>query len=164
MSKTRKILVPIVLILGLIQFIPSKRAIVEVNPVDSFKTDNAEVKSILDKACMDCHSFESKYPWYAHVVPVSTFLDNHINEGREHLNFSEWNTYPTADRNEIIGEIIEVVNEKEMPLLSYWLIHWDAKLTDAERKTLVDYFTTFEGGNFSTGADGAEGEGEGDDD
>ena len=165
MSLAKKILIPIVLILGLIQFIPSKRAIVEADPVNAFKTDNAEVKSILDKACMDCHSFESKYPWYAHVVPVSTFLDKHINEGRENLNFSEWNTYPIADRTEMIQEIIEVMNEKEMPLLTYWLIHWDAKLTDVERKTLVDFFTTFEGGNYSgAGTEGSDGEVEGEDD
>ena len=153
MSKTRKILIPIILILGGIQFIPSKRQVVEVNATDAFETTNTDVKSILDKACMDCHSNASEYPWYANIVPVSIFLDNHINEGREHLNFSEWNTYPLADRNEAIEEIVEVVEEKEMPMLTYWLVHWDAKLTDAERKTLVDYFSTFEGGNYSSKGD-----------
>lgn len=140
MSKTRKILVPIVLVLGLIQFIPHNRDVVSVEPTASFKTTNAEVKSILDKACMDCHSYETTYPWYANVVPVNYFLDNHIKEGREHLNFSEWNVSPAGDQRHMAEEIVEVVSEKEMPMLTYWLVHWDAKLTDAERKVLTDYF------------------------
>jgi len=141
MSKTRKILVPIVLILGLIQFIPHEREeTVAVDASAKFTTENTEVQNILDKACMDCHSNESKYPWYANVVPVNYFLDNHIEEGREHLNFSEWNTLPLEDRNHSIEEIVEMVEKKEMPMLTYWIIHWDAKLTDAERATLVEYF------------------------
>jgi hypothetical protein len=161
MSKTRKILVPIILVLGLIQFIPHNRKAVSVDSNAAFTTANVEVQNILDKACMDCHSNTSVYPWYSNVVPLNYWIDNHINEGREHLNFSEWNSYPLADRTEMIEEITEVINEKEMPLLSYWLIHWDAKLTDAERKTLVDFFTTFEGGTYSRA--GAE-SGEDDDD
>jgi hypothetical protein len=161
MSKTRKILVPIILVLGLIQFIPHNRKAVPVDSNAAFTTANVEVQNILDKACMDCHSNTSVYPWYSNVVPLNYWIDNHINEGRENLNFSEWNSYPLADRAEMIEEITEVINEKEMPLLSYWLIHWDAKLTDAERKTLVDFFTTFEGGNYSRA--GAE-SGEDDDD
>ncbi|MBP9151142.1 MAG: heme-binding domain-containing protein [Flavobacteriales bacterium] len=140
MSKTRKILVPIVLILGLIQFIPFERKTVAVDESAKFKTDNIEVQNILDKACMDCHSNESKYPWYAEVVPVNYFLDNHITEGREHLNLSEWNALSAEDRKDAIKEIGEVIEKKEMPMLTYWLIHWDAKLTDAERATLVEYF------------------------
>ncbi|MFM1875589.1 MAG: hypothetical protein RL266_1326, partial [Bacteroidota bacterium] len=96
MSKTRKILVPIVLVLGLIQFIPHERTTVSVDPSAAFKTTDVELKNILNKACMDCHSNETKYPWYANVVPVNYFLDNHIKEGREHLNFSEWNIAPVG--------------------------------------------------------------------
>jgi hypothetical protein len=140
MSKTRKILVPIVLILGLIQFIPYERKAVAVDESAKFTTDNIEVKNILDKACMDCHSNETTYPWYANVVPVNYFLANHIAEGTEHLNFSEWSTYAVEDQKHAAEEIVEVVEKKEMPMLFYWLIHWDAKLTDAERATLVAYF------------------------
>jgi len=142
MSKTRKILVPIILVIGLIQFIPHDREIATVDPAIAFTTDNAEVQNILDKACMDCHSNSTTYPWYANVVPVNYFLANHINEGREHLNFSEWKSYPLEDQKHVSKEIVEVVGEKEMPMLFYWLIHWDAKLTDAERTTLTEYFKT----------------------
>lgn len=140
MSKTRKILVPIILILGVIQFIPNERKTVETVPEMAFKTDNADVNNILNKACMDCHSNQSEYPWYANVVPVNYFIDNHIVEGREHVNFSEWNALSQKDREHAIEEIVEMVETKEMPMLSYWLVHWEAKLTDAERATLVEYF------------------------
>lgn len=140
MSKTRKILVPLILILGLIQFIPHEHPQATAEASAAFATDNAEVQSILDKACMDCHSNNTAYPWYAEVTPVNMWIDGHIEEGREHLNFSEWNSLSEEDRRHAIKETIEVVHEKEMPMLFYWLIHWDAKLTDAERETLVTYF------------------------
>lgn len=140
MSKTRKILVPIVLIFGAIQFIPHEHPTVTAHVSDKIVVDNVEVKSILDKACMDCHSNETKYPWYAEVTPINMWIDGHIEHGRGHLNLSEWNSLPEEDRRHAIKETIEVVHEKEMPMLFYWLIHWDAKLTDAERETLVEYF------------------------
>lgn len=140
MSKTRKILVPIVLILGIIQFIPHEHPTATADASDMIVVENAEVKSILDKACMDCHSDNTTYPWYAEITPVNMWIDGHIEHGREHLNYSEWNSLSEEDRRHAIKETIEVVHEKEMPMLFYWLIHWDAKLTDAERETLVDYF------------------------
>ncbi|MFM1875919.1 MAG: hypothetical protein RL266_1656, partial [Bacteroidota bacterium] len=137
----------IVLVLGLIQFIPHERTTVSVDPSAAFKTTDVELKNILNKACMDCHSNETQYPWYANVVPVNYFLDNHIKEGREHLNFSEWNIAPVGDQRHMAEEIVEVVSEKEMPMLSYWLVHWDAKLTDAERQVIVDAFGGSASGN-----------------
>jgi len=140
MSKTRKILVPIILLLGVVQFIPHEHPAVNTDSQHAFKATETEVQNILDKACMDCHSNATRYPWYVNVVPINYLIDNHVKEGREHLNFSEWNTYPPHDRKKHAEEIVEVVKEKEMPLLSYWLIHWDAKLTDAEREALIRYF------------------------
>lgn len=140
MSKTRKFLVPIVLLLGLIQFIPHEHPKASSDDSNMIAVNNAEVQSILDKACMDCHSNNTTYPWYAEVTPINTWIDGHIEHGREHLNFSEWNSLSEEDLNHAKKEIIEVVEKKEMPMLFYWLIHWDAKLTDAERQTLVDYF------------------------
>jgi 16S rRNA U1498 N3-methylase RsmE len=140
MSKTRKILVPIVLILGVIQFIPHERETIVIDESAKFTTDNIEVQNILEKACMDCHSSQTTYPWYANITPVNYWLEGHVKEGNEHLNFSEWNSYTLEDQKHVSKEIVEVVGKKEMPMLFYWLIHWDAKLTDAERETLVTYF------------------------
>ncbi|HAP69368.1 MAG TPA: cytochrome C [Flavobacteriales bacterium] len=142
MSKTRKVLIPVILILGLIQFIPHEIETVVVDETAKFTTDNIEVQSILDKACMDCHSSQTTYPWYGNITPVNYWLEGHVKEGREHLNFSEWNSYPLEDQKHVAKEIVEVVGKKEMPMLFYWLIHWDAKLTDAERTTLTEYFKT----------------------
>ena len=141
MTKTHKILSPIILILGLIQFIPHEREITILDETAKFTTENIEVQNILTKACMDCHSNETIYPWYANVTPLNFWLEGHVKEGREHLNFSEWNSYPAEDKKHITKEIVEVVGKKEMPMLFYWLIHWEAKLTDAERETLIDYFS-----------------------
>lgn len=140
MSKTRKILVPIVLILGVIQFIPQKHPESVADESAKIVVSDTEVKNILDKACMDCHSNETKYPWYAEITPLNYWIDGHVEHGRHHLNFSEWNSMPEADRRHAIKESIEVVEEKEMPMLFYWLIHWDAKLTDTERDKLIAYF------------------------
>lgn len=140
MSKTRKIIVPIVLALGLVQFIPHDREEVSTDATQAFETDNAEVRSILDKACMDCHSNETTYPWYANITPVNYWIDGHIEHGREELNFSEWKSYPVEDQKHLAKEAAEIVEKKEMPMLFYWLIHWDAKLTDEERKTLIEHF------------------------
>lgn len=140
MSKTRKILVPIVLIVGLIQFIPHERKEVETDNSMAFQAVDVEVQNILNKACMDCHSNNTTYPWYANVVPVNYWIDGHIEHGREELNFSEWNSYPAGDQKHMAKEVVEVVEKKEMPMLFYWLVHWDAKLTDAEREKLVEYF------------------------
>ena len=142
MSKTKIFFILIVLIIGAIQFIPSERIEVETIPEMVLKTDNIEVQNILSKACMDCHSNETEYPWYASVAPVSFFVNGHIKEGRGELNFSEWNSYPAEDQRHLAKEAAEIVEKKEMPMLFYWLIHWDAKLTPEERQTLVDYFNT----------------------
>ena len=142
MSKTRKIFVPIVLVLALVQFIPYEREVVATDATMAFETDNADVRSILDKACMDCHSNETTYPWYANVVPVNYWIDGHIEHGREEMNFSEWKSYPIADQKHLAKEAAEIVEKKEMPMLFYWLIHWDAKLTDQERAALVEHFNS----------------------
>lgn len=140
MSKTRKILVPIILILGVIQFIPHEREAVEINAETSFETENMDVDAILRKACYDCHSNETVYPWYAAVAPISFWLDGHVDNAREHLNFSEWNSYPIEDQKHIAKDLVKIVEKKEMPMLFYWLVHWEAKITDQERQVLVDYF------------------------
>jgi len=126
--------------LGIAQFIPHKWQAVEVNLSKVFTTKNTEVDAILRKACYDCHSNETEYPWYGDVVPVFFFLQNHIQEGRERLNFSVWKNYPPADQKQLEKDIVKVVQEKEMPMLTYWIIHWEAKITEEERKALVAYF------------------------
>lgn len=101
---------------------------------------SADVEKMLRSACYDCHSNETKYPWYSNVAPVSWFLKDHIDEGREHLNFSVWGDYSEKKANHKLDECAEEVEEKEMPLDSYTWTHGDAKLSDAQRETLATWF------------------------
>jgi hypothetical protein len=112
--------------------------------LDFEKTNNPPpaVLSILKSACYDCHSNETVYPWYAQIAPVSWWLANHINEGRENLNFSEFGRLAMEDQQEILGEAAEVVQEGEMPLPSYTWTHPKATLSPDEKSTLVQWLQT----------------------
>jgi Haem-binding domain len=101
----------------------------------------AEVATILKNACDDCHSNKTEYPWYAHVQPAAWWLANHVNDGKKHLNVSKFTNLKIAVQNHKFEEIVEMVEEKEMPLKSYtWMgLHSDANLTDAQRQTLTSW-------------------------
>ena len=95
-----------------------------------------EVALLLKSSCYDCHSNHTKYPWYSKISPVSWFLEDHIREGKEALNFSQW---ASLEKNEKIGKLADICDEIDsgsMPLKSYLLIHGDAKLTLAELESL----------------------------
>ncbi|MDZ7268459.1 MAG: heme-binding domain-containing protein [candidate division KSB1 bacterium] len=96
----------------------------------------AKVQNIFDRACRDCHSHQTTWPWYSNVAPASWLVINHVNEGRRHLNFSDWAKYTPKQARHKLEEICEVISSGEMPLKSYLLLHPDAKLTPAEVETL----------------------------
>ena len=102
---------------------------------------SGEVKGILRVACDDCHSNKTAYPWYVNVQPVAWFLDNHVQEGKGELNFSTFTKLPVAVQNHKFDEIIEVVDEKEMPLKSYTFLglHQEANLTDQQRQLITKW-------------------------
>jgi len=102
---------------------------------------SGEVKEILRVACDDCHSNKTAYPWYANIQPVAWFLDNHVQEGKRELNFSTFTKLPAAVQNHKFDEIIEMVDEKEMPLKSYTFfgLHQKANLTDQQRQLFINW-------------------------
>ncbi len=102
-----------------------------------------EVTNILKRACYDCHSNEVKYPWYTNIAPVSWYVKGHINEGREHLNFSEFGKYNKFQTEHAYGDLLEVMQRGGMPLDSYLWIHKEAALSNKDRKVLTDWFETF---------------------
>ena len=117
-----------------------------INPVNE-QTDfiavtqtNPEVATILKNACYDCHSNQPTYPWYTSVAPVSWWIKNHINEGSKHLNFSIWQTYTVKRKDHKLEECVEMIEEGEMPINSYTWMHPEAKLTDAQKQLLIDWF------------------------
>jgi Haem-binding domain len=99
------------------------------------------VQSILKVACNDCHSNRTEYPWYAEIQPVAWWLNDHVTDGKRHLNFSDFTSRPIAVQNHKFEETIEMVEEGEMPLSSYtWAgLHSGAKLTEQQRQLLVNW-------------------------
>jgi hypothetical protein len=97
------------------------------------------VKTILNKACMDCHSNNTRYPWYNNIQPVAFWLANHVDEGKEELNFSEFKTYKLKRQDHKLEEVVEMIQEGEMPLSSYTITHGDAKLTESEKQLLINW-------------------------
>lgn len=111
----------------------------------SLNIPSSQVANTLKIACYDCHSNQATYPWYTNIAPVSWWIKHHINEGREHLNFSEWGTYSVKRKNHKLEECVEMVEENEMPMASYTWMHKDAKLSDAQKLELVTFFKSLMG-------------------
>ena len=96
-----------------------------------------EIDGLLQRACYDCHSNETRWPWYAHVAPASWLVAWDVHEARKHLNFSTWGDYTPKKQRHEFEELMEMIVQDEMPLWYYRPLHPDARLTEAERATLV---------------------------
>lgn len=110
--------------------------------IDAFLAEtnpSEDVKLILEETCYDCHSDVTRYPWYNSITPVNYWLAGHIKDGKKHFNFSNWVGSPIKRKDKKFEELIEEVEEKEMPLPSYTWTHTDAKLTDAQINAVVDW-------------------------
>ncbi len=128
--------------LVVIQFIPIDKEVPDVDPSKDFiamTNPPEEISVILKQACYDCHSYETVYPWYASIAPVKFWLKDHINEGRGHLNFSEWGNYEAKRQNHKLEELMDEVGEGEMPLNSYTWTHEEARLTEDQVNALVSW-------------------------
>lgn len=131
------------IVIALIQFIPidrtNKPVDGKVNFIQVQKTPG-NVVEILRKACYDCHSNETIYPDYAYVAPVSWSIKNHINQGRKHLNFSEWGQFNKDLKRSMLKNSAASIKNYSMPMPAYISQHPAANLTKAERVLLVNYF------------------------
>jgi hypothetical protein len=144
-STIKKILLALVAIFVLIQFYrPAKNISVGVsaNAIERHYNVPQNVGSLLKTSCYDCHSNNTKYPWYNNVQPVASWLNSHINDGKRHLNFDEFNTYPAEKKRKKLQEVAETIENGEMPLSSYTLIHGDAKLSASDKQALMDWAKT----------------------
>lgn len=88
-----------------------------------------EVQQILSTSCYDCHSNATNYPWYNEIVPISFWLDDHIKEGKKHLNFSNWDAYSVKEKDHKLEELVEEVEKNNMPLPAYSWMHNEASLS-----------------------------------
>lgn len=98
-----------------------------------------EISKLFKDACYDCHSHETRYPWYTSVAPISFWIKSHINEGRQHINYSIWNTYSEEKKSHKIEEAIEMIEEKSMPLTSYIIAHPEARISESDRAKMVQW-------------------------
>lgn len=106
-----------------------------------FKTEQIpeNVKKILESSCMDCHSNKTTYLWYDKVSPVSWMVNKHIIKGKKELNFSEWGDLDAFDKYSALKDMLKEIEKKNMPLSSYAMMHKNARLSDEERKALIDW-------------------------
>lgn len=132
-----------IVVFSVIQFIPVNRINKPVKKSENFvevlQTPH-NVREILATSCYDCHSNETIYPDYAYVAPISWSVKHHINEGREHLNFSEWEKFNPYLKKGMLENTVEVLKDASMPIGGYIAYHPEANLTAEQRKLLVSYF------------------------
>lgn len=98
-----------------------------------------QVQQLMQNACYDCHSNETKYPWYTYVQPAGWLLNKHIHDGREQLNLSEFGNNTSRKRISKIKEMTNEVKNDDMPMYSYTIIHKDARLQAADKELLVSW-------------------------
>lgn len=138
----KKIALIALIVLVLMQFIPRNvnktKQILTTDITNNYPVP-VEVESILKAACYDCHSNNTRYPWYAHVQPFRLFLDRHIKHGKEELNFSEYGSYSGKKQFNKFRSIAESLEKGTMPLKSYRLMHEDARLTETERNLMLKW-------------------------
>lgn len=136
----KKILLAVFVVLVAIQFIPVKKNNAATAEVTVFETETQpsnDVKNILASKCYDCHSNKTTYPWYANIAPVSLWINHHVEEGKEHLDFSSWSNYKAKRKEHKLEEVYEEVEENKMPLKSYKYLHGD--LTEDEKELLMNW-------------------------
>ena len=135
----RKILIGIVIVFAILQFFridyTQPESMIE-NDFIAITNPPESVANTLRTSCYDCHSNQTTYPWYSQIAPVSWWVGDHIHEGREELNFSEWGTFSEKRKAKKLHEIEEEVEEGEMPLESYLIMHSESKLSEEQREEL----------------------------
>jgi len=122
-------------IIVIAQFFRPQKNNGDVTTLTPFLTETnppKNVKTILQETCFDCHSNNTKYPWYNNITPVNYWLADHIEHGTRYLNFSLWEKYSVKRKDHKLEEVIEMVEEKEMPLPSYTWTHGEAELSQEQ--------------------------------
>ncbi|HET9431128.1 MAG TPA: heme-binding domain-containing protein [Chitinophagaceae bacterium] len=138
----KKILLVLLVALIIIQFIhPAKNQTTEPQPnhIGNVYAIPAEVKTIMENSCNDCHSNNTKYPWYSRLQPVDWWMANHVKDGKKELNFDEFTNKKPKYQYKKMEEVVEMIEEGEMPLKSYTWIHTNARLAEAEKKALINW-------------------------
>jgi hypothetical protein len=110
-----------------------------VNDLLATNAPSPQVAAMLHTACYDCHSHETRWPWYSHVMPMSWLVVKDVNDGRDALNLSDWPAGKPERAAKRLEDMSEEIGYGEMPPKKYTAIHTDARLTDSQRKELTDW-------------------------
>lgn len=124
------------------QFFEPEKNEGDMASIDAFLAETnppEDVKLIFKESCYNCHSDVTRYPWYNNITPVNYWLAEHVNDGKKHFNVSKWEGSSLKRKDHKFEELIEMVEEKEMPLNSYTWTHSEAKLTDAQIASVIDW-------------------------
>jgi cytochrome c551/c552 len=136
-SKLLKIILAIfvvgIVLFGAIQLVPYGRNHTNPPVTSEPAWDSQPTRDLAQRACFDCHSNETVWPWYSSVAPVSWLVTRDVEEGRDQFNFSDWENYYLRDAD----EFEEVISEGEMPPAQYLLMHPEARLSDTEKQQLI---------------------------
>ena len=141
-KRMKRAVLIILVLLVVIQFIrPSRNQTpgLSANDITRHYTVPDTVVAILKRACNDCHSNYTRYPWYTNIQPVGWWLQNHINEGKGDLNFSEFGAYTAKRQAHKMQQTAKEIKDGDMPLDSYLWIHKDAILSDGEKQVLINW-------------------------
>jgi|TARA_B110000495_G_scaffold122955_1_gene106885 hypothetical protein len=145
MKVFKKIGLFLLIVFVCIQFIPTNRnqstEILDTDITKTFKVPQ-NIQTLLNESCYDCHSNNTKYPWYNKIQPVSFLLERDINQGKKELNFSELGGYSNRRQKSKLKSLISQVKDDKMPIASYGLMHSNAKLSESEKKEIIDWATT----------------------
>lgn len=131
-----RLVAAVVGLLVVMQFVPVRR---ENPPVRNDVGAPPEVAVVLRAACYDCHSRETRWPWYSRVAPVSWAIARHVDEGRRALDFSDWPALDFTAQDELLHDIVRQVDKEKMPLASYQWGHPESRLTPEQRKVITSW-------------------------
>jgi hypothetical protein len=140
MKILKKIAIVLLVALVIAQFFGPEKNEGDITSVDTFLAETnppENVRKILSESCFDCHSNSTKYPWYDNITPVNYWLNDHVKDGKKHLNFSDWSTYSLKKKEHKMDELYEEVEKGEMPLNSYTWTHSEANLTQEQISEMV---------------------------
>jgi Haem-binding domain len=141
----KRLLLVLLLVFVVLQFFRSKKNVSEgisANDITIKYKVPTDVMASLQTSCYDCHSNNTKYPWYNNIQPVAWWLAGHIDEGKSKLNFNEFTSYRIGRQYRKLEQINNEVEEGGMPLSSYTLIHGDAKLSATQKTSIANWVNT----------------------
>jgi hypothetical protein len=138
----KRVMIGVAVLLVAIQFIRPEKPHAEEHlkkNIRAFVKMEDTIYKTLIRSCGDCHSNTTKWPWYSEIAPFSWVVTGDVENGRRHLNFSEWGNYTPKKMSKKLNQIAEVMADSSMPLASYVLMHKEAKLSSAEMKMLEEW-------------------------